>query len=181
MKLIEAAKRALEALEYAHATCKYENERQSKSIADLREAIAEAEKTEPVARVVHRIIEAGHDTHQATSFAIKLLHVNPLEWPVFLYASPPPAQPISREQVREIYMRHGFVIKEGHDDLKEYVYSAADELVKAAISAQRKPLTEKEVDECWAGLMPGGYGKSIYDIARAIEAKHGIGDKNEPR
>ena len=38
----------------------------------------------------------------------------------------------------------------------------------------RKPLTEKEVDECWGGLMPSGHGKSIYDIARALEAKHGI-------
>ena len=92
---------------------------------------------------------------------------------------PPAAQPISRNQVREIYMRHGFVIKDGLDDLKEYVYSAADEIVKVALSAHRKPLTAKEVDECWRGLMPSGHGKSIYDIARAIEARHGIGDKNE--
>ena len=29
-------------------------------------------------------------------------------------------------------------------------------------------LSDEEVDECWDGLLPGGYGKSRYDIARLI-------------
>jgi hypothetical protein len=34
-----------------------------------------------------------------------------------------------RNQIREIFMANGFTIKEGQEDLKEYVYSAAIELI----------------------------------------------------
>ena len=223
MNLIEASKRALEALEYAHATCKYENERQSKAIAGLREAIAEAEKTEPVARVVHRIIEAGHDTHQATSFDIKWLHVNPLEWPVVLYASPPPAQPIShnqphsnlpplpmparkqghqmeydgcdkaffdcfdpdqmemyaKEAVRIACQMHADRIAELESEVVRFRADAMNERsARQSLEQQlaaRAPLTDEQIAQaCDKVLCIHPTAVTTQDIARAIEAAHGI-------
>lgn len=43
---------------------------------------------------------------------------------------------MGRAQIREIFMRNGFTIKDGQADLKDYVYSAAEELVRAALAAQ---------------------------------------------
>lgn len=43
-----------------------------------------------------------------------------------LYATPQPAPaPLTRDQIREVFMAHGFTIKEGQTDLKQYVYDAA--------------------------------------------------------
>ena len=45
-----------------------------------------------------------------------------------------------RAVIREVFMRNGFTIKEGQDDLKPYVYAAAEELLRlAAPSAQAAP------------------------------------------
>lgn len=35
----------------------------------------------------------------------------------------------SRDTIRDVFMRNGFVIKDGHCDLKPYVYDAANELI----------------------------------------------------
>lgn len=43
----------------------------------------------------------------------------------------------------------------------------------------REPLTDEQIDACWDGLTPSGYGKSRYDIARAIERAHGIHSRGE--
>jgi len=46
-------------------------------------------------------------------------------------ATPPSAAPLlTRDEVRAIYMAHGFTIKEGHNDLKPYVYEAAETLMR---------------------------------------------------
>lgn len=39
----------------------------------------------------------------------------------------PPAIP--RDRIREIFLAHGFTVKEGCDDLKPYVYEAAEALL----------------------------------------------------
>ena len=44
---------------------------------------------------------------------------------------------LSKGKVREIFMAHGFTIKEGQGDLKPYVYAAANALVEAAVAAAR--------------------------------------------
>ncbi|KJO83816.1 hypothetical protein CSB66_1842 [Enterobacter hormaechei] len=48
-----------------------------------------------------------------------------------VYAAPPApvSVNITRDQIRDIFMRNGFTIKDGQTDLKDYVYAAADELV----------------------------------------------------
>lgn len=40
---------------------------------------------------------------------------------------------LSREEVRAIFMSHGFTIKEGQTDLKQYVYDAAAALESALL------------------------------------------------
>lgn len=42
---------------------------------------------------------------------------------------------LSQDQVREILMKHGFTIKEGQTDLKQYVYDAVQAVVLADFHA----------------------------------------------
>lgn len=44
--------------------------------------------------------------------------------------------PLTRDRIREIFMAHGFTIKEGQTDLKDYVYEAAEALFRAAEPAE---------------------------------------------
>lgn len=46
-------------------------------------------------------------------------------------------QIVPDSKIREIFLRNGFTIKEGHDDLKPYVYAAARDLIKETIKEQR--------------------------------------------
>lgn len=43
---------------------------------------------------------------------------------------------MNRDQIRATFLRNGFTIKDGNDDLKEYVYAAAEELLQAAFVDQ---------------------------------------------
>ena len=43
-----------------------------------------------------------------------------------------PAPVLDRARIREIFMAHGFTVQEGQTDLKQYVYDAADALLRAA-------------------------------------------------
>lgn len=40
---------------------------------------------------------------------------------------------LPKDKVREILLRNGFTIKEGQTDLKDYVYMAAEELIRETI------------------------------------------------
>ena len=51
--------------------------------------------------------------------------------PVFL-ASQGQAPALDRDRIREIFMAHGFTVKEGQTDLKQYVYDAAEALLRAS-------------------------------------------------
>lgn len=42
------------------------------------------------------------------------------------------AAPLTRDQIRDVFLAHGFTVKEGQTDLKEYVYAAAEALLAAA-------------------------------------------------
>lgn len=37
---------------------------------------------------------------------------------------------IDRDRIRDIFMAHGFKIKEGQTDIEQYVYDAADALIR---------------------------------------------------
>lgn len=48
---------------------------------------------------------------------------------------------MDKAQIRDIFMRNGFTIKDGQSDLRDYVYAAAEELVAAA-RAEAEPVAE---------------------------------------
>jgi hypothetical protein len=45
---------------------------------------------------------------------------------------------ITQDEIREVFLRNGFTIKEGQTDLKPYVYAAAVDLIR---------LTDKKIAE----------------------------------
>lgn len=72
---------------------------------------------------------------------------------------PTPAPP-SRDQIREVFMAHGFTIKEGQTDLKQYVYDAAHALLELGAAPQQKPVGEvqhlHELNDSWLNKLPVG-------------------------
>jgi hypothetical protein len=52
---------------------------------------------------------------------------------------------LSKDQVREILMKHGFTIKDGQTDLKQYVYDAVDAVVSADFQAFQCSLATGDV------------------------------------
>lgn len=63
-----------------------------------------------------------------------------------------PGVPLTRDQIREVFMAHGFTVKEGHTDLKQYVYDAAYALLKLVAAPQPAPDCHHrpQCDECAA-------------------------------
>ena len=48
--------------------------------------------------------------------------------------APAPAQEpvtLTKDEIRDVFLAAGFTIKEGHPDLKPYVFKAADDLIAA--------------------------------------------------
>lgn len=56
---------------------------------------------------------------------------------------------VSNEVIRDVFLRNGFTVKEGQDDLKPYVYAAARDLLKevAHLAADAVPVTYQVRDE----------------------------------
>ena len=57
---------------------------------------------------------------------------------------------MTKDQIRQIFLAHGFTIKEGQTDLKQYVYDAAEALLKASVQ-QAEPVdgcTEENCRRC---------------------------------
>lgn len=51
----------------------------------------------------------------------------------------PQRPPVTRDEIREIFLRNGFTIKDGNTDLKEYVYAAAYELLARYAPPKENP------------------------------------------
>jgi hypothetical protein len=49
---------------------------------------------------------------------------------------------ITKDQIREVFLKNGFTIKEGQTDLKPYVYNAAEELVSLILEVINSKLVE---------------------------------------
>jgi hypothetical protein len=49
---------------------------------------------------------------------------------------------MTKDQIRTIFMQRGFTIKEGQDDLKDYVYEAANDLIRARDEEARALLAD---------------------------------------
>ncbi len=108
---------------------------------------------------------------------------------VALYAAPVTKKHISRSEIKQILLDHGFTIKEGLDDLKPYVYDAVEAVLRyvsvkekfsdADIDAASKAYAEHRNPEIWDGNPWGEVGRTNHRkaIKAAIEAAHGIGVK----
>ena len=65
----------------------------------------------------------------------------PLAPPAEQQAAPKaaPGESLTRDQIREVFMAHGFTVKEGHTDLKQYVYDAAYALLAMGSAPKAAP------------------------------------------
>ncbi|KQR62624.1 hypothetical protein [Acidovorax sp. Leaf160] len=87
------------------------------------------------------------------------------------------AAPATRDQIREVFLQHGFTVKEGQTDLKEYVYDAAYALlVRFAGHPTWTPQMMEKMQELTDGLpeigaTPGGEAPAP-DAIRALIARH---------
>jgi len=103
-----------------------------KANASLPFAAAPSVAPEPVAWTLQSELDAAQTTCSA-----HLWFTNPRNsaWTALFtreqIAAHPPRAPLTRDEIRSIFMAHGFTIKEGCDDLKEYVYEAARALEQA--------------------------------------------------
>ena len=106
------------------------------TLAALRIALASLE-AEPVGEVSEQrdglvmdgmVDLGGASTHRIIKGASKMKRL-PLGTKFYTAPPAPVSVNITRDQIRDIFMRNGFTIKDGQTDLKDYVYAAADELV----------------------------------------------------
>lgn len=113
-----------------------------------------------------------------------------------LYTAPQPAQATQAEvtdsMIREAFLTNGFTIKDGHSDLKPYVYAAARALLALQASAQVQAtqpaeVTDEQIESCaleagfsvestgsiWAvdGLVGTRVDPGLRKFARAILAQ----------
>jgi len=92
----------------------------------------------PTAQAEGWISVSSHHLLQRDGILGKAGDVVTARWPVLPQPSPTPqadSQPapvLDRARIREIFMAHGFTVKEGQTDLKQYVYDAAGALLRAA-------------------------------------------------
>lgn len=104
MNHVEVMKQALDALEYAHATCPYERARQDRATADLRKAIAQAEKAEPAAWAIsydggktpYSLWEGG----DGALLDLEIKRMGGSAQKMALYTASPAAQPSQQEPDR---------------------------------------------------------------------------------
>ena len=85
---------------------------------------------------------------------------------------------VTDSMIREAFLTNGFTIKDGHSDLKPYVYAAARAIL--ALRPVRVPMKDEQLRDCLRSCQHDTvenlrvrwlYAK---EFARAIEAHHGI-------
>ena len=87
-----------------------------------------------------------------------------------LYQAAPKAAPgesLTRDQIREVFMAHGFTVKEGQTDLKQYVYDAAYALLAMGSAPQ-----QEAQEPVWDGKLSDAMRKSLN--ALYLECGQGI-------
>ncbi len=93
---------------------------------------------------------------------------------------------VTRDQIRDVFMRNGFTIKEGQTDLKPYVYAAAEELLSIARASWQRTQSAA-VPECverirtllprfeagvnWTGEDAAELAEAAYDAAELLTTK----------
>ena len=83
---------------------------------------------------------------------------------------------VTDSMIREVFLANGFTIKDGHSDLKPYVYAAARALL--ALRPVQVPMTEDQVwhnDALMSANGTAGFKMdALMRIVRAAESHHGI-------
>lgn len=76
--------------------------------------------------------------------------------------------PLSRDQIREVFMAHGFTIKEGQTDLKQYVYDAAHALLELVAAPQPAPapLSDDSEDAARWRMLPAFFAEYQIDAMK---------------
>lgn len=77
------------------------------------------------------------------------------DFPAMTNPTTPASASVQSEQdslIREVFLRNGFTIKDGHDDLKPYVYAAARELLALSQPAASQEAPNWEGAEEWMPL-----------------------------
>ena len=75
------------------------------------------------------------------------------------------AQPVSRDVIRDVFLRNGFTIKDGCSDLKPYVYAAANALLEVAAAQPVQGVPEGweiREDDTWIYFKrPDGFCQAV--------------------
>lgn len=85
-----------------------------------------------------------------------------------------PGESLTRDQIREVFMAHGFTVKEGQTDLKQYVYDAAHALLELVAAPQQEAPNaapgEPDPADIIAGALQISRGHAIEMMREALEA-----------
>jgi hypothetical protein len=180
MTLIEAAQKALEALENVRSYDKGNLYGLDENITALNAAIEAAEKQEPVAWAMDYDIESvlsGFST-RLMGTAMRIESAFPKHRVKLLYTTPPAQPAPAPSSWTEIVAVN--LVREGIN--KHKARELAAHFHELAQPPQRKPLTIAELRKCFLAtnttepLAEGWPG--LERFARAIEAAHGIKEKN---
>ena len=169
--LKKAAQQALEALE--NVTKDYVESRQykhNKAITALRTAIEQAETQEPNYYGL---------TNDHLWMSVSKEQYGKLK-PAFRMAcyTTPPAQP-AQEPSSWVETVAVNLVREGINKHKARELAAHFHGLAQQPAAQRQPLTDEEIMQTWEGVIKYAPGEvRLKDFARAIEAAHGIKEKN---
>jgi hypothetical protein len=72
---------------------------------------------------------------------------------------------LTQDTIREVFLRNGFTIKEGHDDLKPYVYAAANELLQLQAAALKQQSVNPSLNDVLAAALPNSHPMKYADCA----------------
>ena len=141
--------------------------------------VTDALKDHQIAAMVNTLRDIARQFHGHDSLRERIANVLVPALKAEAQQPPHATQPseVTDSMIREAFLANGFTIKDGHSDLKPYVYAAARAILALQASAQ-VPMT---ADQVWhndalmsANGIAGFKMDALMRIVRAVEAHHGI-------
>ena len=139
----------------------------------IEEAIAEAEKQEPVAHIVDKY---NGENSGSTPPEPMIIWVGPMKIGDKLYTSPPQRQPLVIDSDEKASAHMEKALWEFIDTASMFPLAKPDPRTwphVMAFAPQRQPLTDEQMNALWFETNKQN-GSVIWRFARAIEAAHGI-------
>jgi len=124
--------------------CEYTDEQLAAGVEQYKGIVAPHISAESICGAVYDAMVGA----ASEAFSIAAADVDAkLRFAVELLAAPVAQQtePLSKARIREIFLAHGFTIKEGNDDLKPYVYEAARAIERELSASAEAATTEQDV------------------------------------